>query len=404
MIIKGFVEEIRDVGKIKFIILHTSKEDVQITCKKDVLENFEILNEITLQSAIEVEGEEVKESIAKIGKEIIAKRIKIVAKAPNILPIDPSGKVPYSLDKKLDYRFLDFRNHKTLAIFKIQNTILKNFREFFSKEGFIEIQPPIIISSASEGGAELFEVKYFEKKAYLAQSPQLYKQMAAIGFGKVFCIVPIFRAEKHNTLYHLNEARSLDVEIAFADYKEAMDYLEKYFISTLERIQNENEKELKELNVKLNIPQKIPRVKYEEVLDILKINFGEDIKREHEKILCEYFGEAVLLTDFPKELRPFYTMPNEDNKTTKSFDLIYRGLEICSGAQRIHIPELLEQRIKENNLNVESFKDYIEAFRYGAPHHSGWAIGLERFTMKVCNLENIREATMWPRDRFRLTP
>lgn len=406
MKIRGWVEDIRDVGKIKFIILHTSNEDYQITCKREFLENFEELEKLTLQSAIEVEGELLEKGISKKYKEILAKRIKIVSLAEKILPIDPSGKVSYSMDKKLDWRFLDFRNHKTLAIIKIQNTILKSFREFFAKEGFIEIQPPIIIASASEGGAELFKFKYFEKDAYLAQSPQLYKQMAAISLEKVFCIVPIFRAEKHNTPYHLNEVRSLDIEVAFADHNDAMNYLERFFVFTLEKIQNENEKELKELNVKIEIPQlPLPRIKYEEAVQALNLNFGDEIKREHEKALCEKFGEAIFLTHFPKEHRPFYTMINEEDKrVTNSFDFLYRGLELASGAQRIHIPELLEMRIIESGLNPENFKDYINAFRFGAPPHAGWAIGLERFTMKVCNLENIREAAMWPRDRYRLTP
>ncbi|MEM5833113.1 MAG: aspartate--tRNA(Asn) ligase [Candidatus Aenigmatarchaeota archaeon] len=406
MIFRGWVEDIKDIGKVKFIILHTPKEDYQVTCRKDLMENFEELEKLTLQSAIEVEGELLEKGISKKYKEILAKRIKIVSLAPNILPIDPSGKVNYSLDKKLDWRFLDFRNHKTLSIIKIQNTILRSFRDFFSKEGFIEIQPPIIISSASEGGADLFKINYFEKEAYLAQSPQLYKQMAAISLEKVFCVVPIFRAEKHNTLYHLNEVRSLDIEVAFANHEDVMKYLERFFVYTLERIQNENEKELKELNVKLNIPQlPLDRIKYEEAIQILNLNFGDEIKREHEKILCEKISEALFITHFPKEHRPFYTMLNDENKDiTNSFDFLYRGLELASGAQRIHIPELLEMRLIENNLNPNNFKEYIEAFKYGAPPHAGWAIGLERFTMKVCNLENIREATMWPRDRFRLNP
>ncbi|MFH7902950.1 MAG: aspartate--tRNA(Asn) ligase [Candidatus Aenigmatarchaeota archaeon] len=406
MIFRGWVEDIKDVGKVKFIILHTSKEDYQVTCRKDLMENFEELEKLTLQSAIEVEGELLEKGISKKYKEILAKKIKIISLAPNILPIDPSGKVSYSLDKKLDWRFLDFRNHKTLSIIKIQNTILRSFRDFFSKEGFIEIQPPIIISSASEGGADLFKINYFEKEAYLAQSPQLYKQMAAISLEKVFCVVPIFRAEKHNTLYHLNEVRSLDIEVAFANHEDAMKYLERFFVYTLERIQNENENELKELNVKLNIPQlPLDRIKYEEAIQILNLNFGDEIKREHEKMLCEKISEALFITHFPKEHRPFYTMLNDENKNiTNSFDFLYKGLELASGAQRIHIPELLEMRLIENNLNPNNFKEYIEAFKYGAPPHAGWAIGLERFTMKVCNLENIREATMWPRDRFRLNP
>lgn len=404
MKVYGWVEEIRNVGKLIFIVLHSKDGDIQITCKDGYTRNFEEIKSISRQSAIEVDGEIVEKSISKIGKEILAKEVKVVGKSEEILPLDPSGKVDYNFDTKFNWRFLDFRNHKTLAIIKIQNTFLKSFREFFFEKGFIEIQPPIIIGSASEGGTELFSFKYFEKNAYLAQSPQLYKQMAAISLEKVFAVVPIFRAEKHNTPYHLNEVRSLDIEVAFSDDENVRKYLEEFFVFALENIKRDNEKELNVLNVNLEIPEiPFPRIKYEDVLDLLKINFGDDIKREHEKILCEKFGDAIFLTNFPKSLRPFYTMPENEN-VTKSFDFIYKGLELASGAQRIHIPDLLEKNIREFGLNVEEFRGYINAFKYGAPPHAGWAIGLERATMKICNLENIREATMWPRDRYRITP
>ncbi|MEM5882257.1 MAG: aspartate--tRNA(Asn) ligase [Candidatus Aenigmatarchaeota archaeon] len=406
MRVRGWVEELRDLGKIKFIILHTVEEDYQITCKKEITENFEEIDKITLQSAIEVEGDLMEHGISKKYKEILAKKINIINISEKVLPIDPSNKTPYSLDKKLDWRFLDFRNHKTIAIIKIQNTILKSFREFFSSKGFIEILPPLIISSASEGGAELFKVQYFEKEAYLAQSPQLYKQMAAISLEKVFCITPIFRAEKHDTPFHINQVTSLDIEVAFANHEEVMKYLEEFFVYALENIQNKNEKELKELNIKLNIPQlPLTRIKYEETIQLLNLNFGDEIKRAHEKILCEKIEEAIFITHFPKEHRPFYTMINEsDNRVTNSFDFLYKGLELASGSQRIHIAEMLKARIIESGLEPKDFENYINAFKYGAPMHAGWGLGLERFTMKICNLENIREATMWPRDRNRLMP
>ncbi len=406
MILKGWVEEIRDVGKIKFLILHTINGKFQITCKKGITENFDELKKLTRQSAIIVEGEKPEKQIAKDFPEIVAKKVYIEALSEEILPLDPSGKTKADLNTRLKWRFLDFRNEKTLAIIKIQNTFLQAFREFFVNEGFIEIQPPIIISSASEGGAELFELKYFEKKAYLAQSPQLYKQMAAISLEKVFCIVPIFRAEKHDTPYHLNEIRSLDIEVAFANDEDVRKYLERFFVYALEKIKEKNEKELKILNVELKIPEiPFPRIKYEEFISELKLEFGSDIKREHEKIFSEKYGDAAFLINFPSNLRPFYTALDEKNpKISKSFDFIYKGLELASGAQRINDYNLLLKRIKEFGLNEKDFEYYLNVFKYGAPKHAGWAIGLERATMKICNLENIREATMWPRDRYRLEP
>ncbi len=404
MILKGWVEEIRDIGKIKFLILHTINKTYQITCKKEITENFDELEKLTRQSAVIIIGEKPEKQIAKDYEEIIAKKVIIEALSDSNLPLDPSEKVKAELDTKLKWRFLDFRSKKTLAIIKIQNTFLQAFREFFINEGFIEIQPPIIISSASEGGAELFEVKYFDRKAYLAQSPQLYKQMAAISLEKVFCVVPIFRAEKHDTPYHLNEVRSLDIEVAFADEEDVRKYLERFFVYALEKILEKNKEELKILNVNLEIPTlPFPRVKYEDFVSEIGIEFGEDIKREHEKIFSKKYGDAAFLIDFAANLRPFYTyLKNE--KISTGFDFIYKGLEIASGSRRINDANQLIKRIREFNLNEKDFEYYINVFKYGAPKHAGWAIGLERATMKICNLENIREATMWPRDRYILEP
>ncbi|HDM32046.1 MAG TPA: aspartate--tRNA(Asn) ligase, partial [bacterium] len=313
------------------------------------------------------------------------------------------------LDTKLNWRFLYFRTKEARAIFRIQTTILKAFREFFLERGFIEMQPPCIIASASEGGAELFSLPYFEKKAYLAQSPQLYKQMGAISFEKVFMIVPVFRAEKFNQPTHLNEIRQMDVEIAFANDEDAMKLLEECFVSILRRVKNENEKELEDLNVKLKIP-KLPlkRITYSEAIEILnkkgeKIEWGEDFSKTQERILGKEVGEAFFIKDWPLELKPFYAMP-KDEKVCRAFDLIYRGLEISSGTQRIHLPELLEERIKAKGLDPKSFEFYITAFKYGAPEHAGWSIGLERLTMCIVQKKNIREVTMFPRDRHRLLP
>jgi nondiscriminating aspartyl-tRNA synthetase len=275
----------------------------------------------------------------------------------------------------------------------------------------MEIQPPVIIGSASEGGAELFPLKYFEKEAYLAQSPQLYKQMCAISFEKVFSVVPVFRAEKFEQPTHLNEIRQVDIEQAFATDQDVMKVLEEFLEYCTQTIAKDCSDELEKLGRKLDKLQlPLKRVSYEDAIDLLRkhgedISKGMDFSKTQERKLREVVGEKVFfITDWPVELKAFYAMPNEDGKTCKAFDIIYDGLEVASGTQRIHLPDLLIQQLRMKGLNPDSFKYYVDAFRYGAPYHAGWSIGLERLTMKMTGRENIREATMFPRDRNRLTP
>jgi aspartyl-tRNA synthetase len=294
------------------------------------------------------------------------------------------------------------RKDHVKEIFKAKSLASMTFLSFLSKKKFIQIQPPSIIGAASEGGAEVFEVQYFEKKAYLAQSPQLYKQLAVIGgLERVMMIATVFRAEKHHTTYHLNEITSMDVEAAFFDYKEMMSLLSQVFYSLTKALSK---------NYEIVKPLKPVKISYEKAIDELSkngfdIDFGSDFNREMENKICELFGEAVIVYDWPTNIRAFYSMPHEKNQEIcKSFDLLYRGLEITSGAQRIHDPELLKMRIAEKGLNLVDFQDYIEAFYYGAPPHSGFGMGLERFIMKALKLNNIREAMLFPRDRTRITP
>jgi aspartyl-tRNA synthetase len=275
----------------------------------------------------------------------------------------------------------------------------------------VEIQPPVIIASASEGGAELFSLKYFEKEAYLAQSPQLYKQMCAISFERVFAVLPVFRAEKFEQPTHLNEVRQMDIEEAFATADDVMQTLEKFLASCVEKIRKECREELEKLGQNLaSIHLPLKRVRYGDAIELLRksgeqIEPGSDFSKTQEKRLTELVGDkAFFITHWPVELKAFYAMPAPDGKTSEAFDLIYDGLEISSGTQRIHIPELLEKQLKAKGLNPEGFKFYVDAFRYGAPYHSGWSIGLERLTMKITGRENIRETTMFPRDRNRITP
>jgi len=411
---QGWVEEIRNIGSIKFIKLHTVEEDLQITLKKEEVDKqlFDSIDKITRQSAIVVEGDIRENKEAPGGKEIIPKKIEVVGLSEVPLPLDPSGKTPAELETRLDWRFLDFRNRKTVAVYKIQNWIIRAFRDYLIKNNFFEIQPPCIIASASEGGAELFKLQYFEKQAYLAQSPQLYKQMGAISFGKVFCIMPVFRAEKFNKPTHLNEIRQMDVEIAFVESEEdAMKVLEECFVHILETIKENCKRELGILKRELEIP-KLPlkRITYEEAVELLKkegeeIEYGQDFSKLQEQKLGEIVDKAFFIKEWPTELKAFYAMPFENNpKICRAFDLIYEGLEISSGTQRIHIPELLINQLKAKELNPDDFKFYIDCFRFGAPPHAGWSIGLERITMKICGLNNIQEATMFPRTRTRLTP
>ena len=404
VLLKGWVQRIRLFGNLAFIILRDFTGTIQCVALKKNLPYFLDIKKITPESVIEIQGTVKKNKEAKKGYEVIIKKLKILSKASTPLPIDIE-KSHTHLDKRLDHRFLDLRRPEIQAIFKIQAKILQAFRSFFIEENFLEIVPPILIEEASEGGTDVFPVKYFEKTAYLAQSPQLYKQMAiSAGLEKVFMITPVFRAEKHNTTRHLNESRQLDIEIGFANHEKAMKYLEKCLVYILKNIKKTCKEELKLLNTTIKIP-KLPfkRLTYNQICKNLKMKYGEDLKPEHEKILSK--NEPVFITEWPLTLKPFYAMPSSKNpKLSNSFDLLYKGLELASGAQRIHDNKLLAQRFKAKSLNPVNFKNYIESFIYGCPEHAGWSIGLERLTMAICNLSNIREAALFPRDRNRLSP
>lgn len=409
----GWVHDVRVLGGISFILLRDMDGIVQVTAPKAKVP-AEIVKEIgTLhqEDVILVKGKVVASKIAKKGLELIPEQLEIVNRAETPLPLDPRGVQNTLLDTRLNWRFLDFRSEESNAIFKIQSKILQSFREFFSSRHYVEIQPPVIIASASEGGAELFSLKYFEKDAYLAQSPQLYKQMCAISFEKVFTVSPVFRAEKFEQPTHLNEVRQMDIEQAFSTDEDVMKVLEEFLSECVKEIASTCSEELEKIGQKLDhfhLP--LRRVQYEDAIEMLRkngedIQVGNDFSKTQERKLSQLFKEeAFFIVGWPSEQKAFYAMPTEDGKTSRAFDLIYRGLEIASGTQRIHLPNLLVQQLKSKGLNPDSFKFYIDSFRYGAPPHAGWSIGLERLTMKITGRENIRETTMFPRDRNRLSP
>lgn len=404
--LKAWVQRIKILGKISFIILRDRTGIIQAVALKDKLKDFKKIEDITPESVVEIKGKIKANKEAKLGYEIILKDIKLLNKAQTPLPIDIE-KSQTHIDKRLDYRFLDIRRPEVLAIFKIQATIVQAFRDFFIKKDFIEFQPPSIIAASSEGGTDLFETKYFEHKAYLAQSPQLYKQMLINSMKKVFTITPVWRAEKHNTPRHLNECRQMDIEVAFTNQKQIMKYLEDSVKYIVEQVIEKNKQELKLLKVNLKVP-KAKYLSYQETVELLGIKFGEDLTPENEKELEKKFPDTIVFVhSWPRRIKPFYIMPKkQDPKSNLSegFDAIYQGAEISSGGQRIHIPELLEKLLKQKELNPKHFKMYIDSFRYGSAPHSGWSIGLERLTMTMLNLQNIREACLWPRDRDRLVP
>lgn len=409
VLLEGWVHETRDLSKIRFLVLRDISGIIQITALKDKTPKdvFDAITKIPNESVIEVRGIVKKSKQAPGGREILPEKIEVLAKAQHPLPIDVSDFSKTELPKRLDYRFLDFHRRKTQAIFKIQSEIANSFREFFYNKGYIELQSPSIISASSEGGTELFPVMYFEKPAFLAQSPQLYKQMLACSMEKTFTLGPSWRAEKHNTTRHINEIRMMDIEVAFMNQEEIMKEQEEAVKHIIKNVIEKCKNELELLGVKLKVPKAV-YLSYEEAIKKVGGKFGEDFSPEQEKRLGEMHPDSIIFAhSWPASLKPFYIMPKDgkkDAKLSEGFDSYLGGIEISSGGQRIHIPELLIERIKAKGLNPKNFEEYIDSFRYGAPPHSGWAIGLERMTQIICGLDNIKEATMFPRDRDRLTP
>ena len=424
----GWVNRTRDLKNIRFIVLRDMSGEIQVVVRNDNEEMFSM--DIGREDVIKVTGKTVLSDVAKAGLEFHADSIKIINKSKQPLPVDVLENTKSDLETRLNYRFLDFRASSTNAIFRVQNVLISAFREYLTERDYMEFQPPCIIGSASEGGADLFTLPYFEKQAYLAQSPQLYKQMCAISFEKVFTITPIWRAEKFNTPTHLNEVRQMDIEQAFADDETVMRVLEDTLVHMLTRSKGKTGEQLELLGRELKIPElPLRRVTYTEAIELLQregetILWGDDFTKTQEKLLTDLVGEeAFFLKDWPGEQKAFYAMPykketEEDAKyledqygvldvgdrIVRAFDCLYNGIEVSSGTQRIHLPELLKERIKFKGLNPDNFEYYIDSFRYGAPPHAGWSIGMERLTMSVTAQSNIRECCMFPRDRDRLVP
>jgi len=420
VLISGWVSDIRDLGGLKFLILKDRSGTIQITMPKKEMtkEIMETAEQITKESVISVEGKAQSAKQAPRGIEIIPEKLELVSKAHAPIPLDLSGKIKSDLSVRLDYRFLDLRNPRSLAIFKIRSKMFKLITDYYDSQGFTAIQTPKITSAGVESGAELFPVVYFDKEAFLSQSPQVYKQMmVCAGFERVYEIAPVFRAEKSHTTRHLTEFTGVDFEMGFIkDENDVMDVIEGMCRRILEGLKKECSSELEMFGVNPSIPKKIPRIEMREIKKVLAEKYGkkipedEDLDAEGEEMAGKYvkekYGEEfVFVTLYPWKKRPFYHMRPEGNaNVTKSFDLIWNGVEIATGAQREHRYEILKAQAKEKGVDLDAMKSYADIFRYGAPPHGGVGLGLDRMVEQLLKLDNIREAILLPRDPERLTP
>jgi aspartyl-tRNA synthetase len=418
--IAGWLHEIRDLGKLKFLLIRDGHGIVQVTLPKKFVSQdvFAKSKELSKESVVRVSGKVQREGRAPNGYEILPDEIEIISLAQTPLPLDPTGKVDANLDTRLDHRVMDLRREEAGAIFRIRAVALKQARDYLESQGFSEIKTPRIISTASEGGTELFPLAYFEREAFLAQSPQLYKQMMmGTGIDRVYEMATYFRAEEHDTVSHLNEVTAIDVEMSFiSDENDVMDIVEGLAVSMINGVREKCKPQLDVLGKEVGEPKTpFPRLEYDEVLSLLKkeenlkVVSGEDLNTEAEKALGRVMerkgSNLYFVTKYPLEIKPFYTMPDgKDQRLSNSFDLEFEGREVVSGSQRIHDYELLTERIKAKGLNPESFGAYLEAFRFGIPPHGGFGLGIERFLMLLLDLPNIREAVLFPRDRHRLEP
>ena len=414
IMLEGWIHNVRVLPEFSFIVLRDRAGQVQGIIENPKFEVPELKNE----SSIRIKGMAVKSEIAKAGFEIKITGIDVLSPVVDELPtqINKKNTVEH-LERLLDFRYFSLRHPKLSAVFKVQALICRGFREYLISQDFTEIHTPKIVASGTEGGANLFKVDYFGRPAYLAQSPQFYKQMMVSVFERVFEVAPVFRAEPHNTSRHVNEYTSLDFEMGFIkDEYDIMDVEEGILRHTVNLINEHCNTELGLLGASVTIPTKIPRLRMTEVHDILEKHYkikypqGFDIDPEGERAICEFIqketgSEFVFVTGYPVESRPMYTYPDSEHPgDTRGFDLLYRGMEITTGGQRIHLYDMLIENIKTFKCNPDDFSFYTNVFKYGVPPHGGLAIGLERITCQMLGLKNVREGTLFPRDLDRLTP
>ncbi len=422
VMIQGWVDVRRNMGKIIFLDMRDYSGVLQTVLVPNELDkdSQKILDSIRPQFVLEIEGV-VNERTGKNANqqmetgtvEVLAKNIKVLAEAET-LPYELGSEM--KMDTYLDNAPLNYRDEKARAIFKVQTALIQGFRDLMIKEGFKEFQAPKLVAEATEGGANVFTIDYFEKKAFLAQSPQFYKQIMVGVYERVFTTGNVYRAEAHHTSRHTNEYTSLDFEMGFIkDHTDVMDMTRRALTAMMNNVAKNCEKETKLLDAAIaEVPAKIPVLKLKEAQKIIKDEFGEDCTKEpdlephHEEWIGEWAkknhnSDFVFVTHYPVEKRPMYTMEDpKDKGYTKSFDMIFRGCEIVTGSQRINDYKMLVDNIKKFKMNPLDFEFYLQAFKYGMPPEGGIGMGLERVTQKLLGLENIKQATLFPRDDVRI--
>jgi len=416
--VAGWVHEVRDLGGIAFLILRDTSGKIQVKFEKDEMDEDLVETGLGVhrESVIAVTGDVEEEDRAPTGVEMLPETVEVLNEADAELPLDPSGKVDADLSTRLDNRTLDLRKEEVQAVFEIRAEVLRAVRDYFRSIGSTEINTPKIVATGTEGGTELFPITYFGEEAFMNQSPQLFKQlMVGSGLERVFEVGPIFRAEEHNTPRHLNEATMIDFESAFIDHEQAMDVCEGTLKAAYEGVAENCAEELELLGYDdFAVPaEDFPRLTYEEAIERInatgeldeQLVYGDDLSTEAERALGDDVGGHYFITDWPSEIKPFYIQDYEDDpETSKGFDLMHPRMELVSGGQREHRYDALVEGFRQQGLNPDQFDYYTKMFKYGMPPHAGWAYGVERLVMTMLDLENIREAVLFPRDRQRLSP
>ena len=416
--VAGWIHEIRDLGGIAFLILRDTRGTLQIKIEKDELPDdlVDRAMDVTRESVVTATGSVEDEPRAPTGVELVPASFEVLAAAEPELPLDPSGKVDAELSTRLDNRTLDLRTAETQAVFEVRSAVLSAVRDRFRELECTEITTPKIVATGTEGGTELFPITYFGEEAFMNQSPQLFKQLAAgSNLERVFEIGPIFRAEEHNTPRHLNEATSIDFEGAFIGADEAMAVAEEIVVAAYETVMSDHAEAIETLGLEeFSVPeQPFPRLSYEEAIERVNATgeldeplvWGDDLSTEAERALGTEMGQHYFITGWPSEIKPFYIKDRDDDPAISTgFDLMHPDLELVSGGQREHRHEHLIEGFEQQGLDPAQFEYYTTMLTYGMPPHAGFGMGAERLVMTLLDRDNIRETVLFPRDRQRLAP
>jgi nondiscriminating aspartyl-tRNA synthetase len=413
VIIIGWISSIREHSNIKFITINDRFGNIQVILKKNEFPDSlsSEIPKVREHASIAIKGKVKSQPKAPNGIEIIPIDFKILSFANKNSPIVIQSRKGVGIDTRLDLRAIDLRRPYLQSIFSIRYTILNSCRKFLGEEGFIEVNTPKIIATATEGGATLFPIFYYDREAFLTQSPQLYKEQLTMAFENVFEIGPIFRAEPSRTNRHLSEATSIDIEKAYADYNDIMEILGRMIHFLYDQVKNKNKSQLEYLKIEIpDISFQFRRYRYSDLIEKLQgagesIEWGDDISQQKLRNLNdEDMKNFYFIVDWPTSIKPFYVKPKSTGTECESFDLMYDTLELSSGSTRIHDKNELTERMKKQGLSTDAFDFHLKVFDYGMPPHAGFGLGLERLMMSMCGVDNIRDVVLFPRDIDRLSP